>query len=124
MKRKLGNAFLLVSFELCVLGFAYPLHAAGVVTEPLSSVKVYPNPWRADLHTNALIKFENLQAASTVKIFTVSGHEVKRLSADSNGSADWDRTNDSGDKVASGVYLFLANDLQGNETKGKLAIIK
>ncbi len=112
-----------------VFGFwslVWPLsgHAAGVVSASLAGAKAYPNPWRSDKHANTPVKFDTMPAASTIKIFTVSGREVKSLSADSNGTANWDRTNDSGDLVASGVYIYLIIDPQGNETSGKLAIIK
>ncbi len=98
-------------------------HGAGVVAVSLGAVKAYPNPWRADKHANTPIKFDNLPTASTVKIFTISAHEVKTLSSDSTGIAAWDRTNEGGDRVASGVYIYLAIDPQGNSTSGKLAII-
>jgi hypothetical protein len=109
---------------LLLLAIPLPLIAAGVVTTSLGGVKAFPNPWRSDKHANTSIKFDNMPAASVIKIFTVSAHEVKQLSADSNGSALWDRTNDSGDSVASGVYIYLVIDPQGNQTSGKLAIIK
>jgi len=109
---------------LFLIGAALPVKAASVISTSLSGVRAYPNPWRSDKHANSTIKFDNMPAASTVKIFTVSGHEVKSLSADSNGTASWDRTNDSGDQVASGVYIYLIIDPQGNDTSGKLAIIK
>ena len=98
--------------------------AAGVATTSLGAVRVYPNPWRAGKHMQMSVKFDGLPAGSTVKLFTVSGHEVKTISADSGGLASWDRTNDSGDQVASGVYIYLIIDPQGNENSGKIAIIK
>lgn len=104
--------------------FALPLYGAGVVTSSLNAAKVYPNPWRLDTHINTSITFDNLPAASTVKLFTVSGHEVRTLVADSSGLATWDRANDAGDKVASGLYLYLIADPAGNEATGKLAIIR
>jgi len=108
---------------LSLMLLSAPLHAASTVAA-ISSAKAYPNPWRADKHSNILIKFDTMPAASLVKIFTVSGRQVKELMADSMGLARWDRTNDSGDPVASGVYIYLIIDPQGNETSGKLAIIK
>jgi hypothetical protein len=109
---------------LLLLAVALPLRAAGVVSTSLAGVKAFPNPWRSDKHANMSITFDGMPAASAIKIFTVSAHEVKELSADSNGSALWDRTNDSGEQVASGVYIYLVIDPQGNHTSGKLAIIK
>jgi hypothetical protein len=104
-------------------GLALPLGAANVITS-LAGAKAYPNPWRSDKHANMAVKFDGMPAASLIKIFTISGREVKQLSADSNGTALWDRTNDSGDLVASGIYIYLIIDPQGNETSGKVAIIK
>jgi hypothetical protein len=114
----------MILWILCVLSFAFPLQAANVVTSPLDRAKIYPNPWRADKNRDALVRFANLPAASTVKLFTVSGHKVRTLTADSDGSAGWDRTNDSGSSVASGIYLYVITDPAGHETSGKLAIIK
>jgi hypothetical protein len=117
MKRRILVMLLLVASAL-------PLKAASVVTGPLSGVRAYPNPWRVDKHANMAVKFDNIPAGSVVKLFTVSAHEVKLLTADGSGTALWDRTNDSGESVASGVYIFLVIDPQGNSTSGKLAIIK
>jgi len=58
-----------------------------------------------------------------VKIFTVSGHKVKELSA-ANGSVTWDLTDASEDNVASGIYIYLIKDNQGNKTRGKVAVIR
>ncbi|MFA5975545.1 MAG: T9SS type A sorting domain-containing protein [Elusimicrobiota bacterium] len=88
----------------------------------LSSARVYPNPWRSD-RTAAGITFDQMTLNSIVKIFTVSGHHIRSLEAPS-GSVPWDLKNDSGDKVASGIYLYVITNNQGQKTKGKLVIIK
>jgi hypothetical protein len=85
--------------------------------------RVYPNPWRSDKHAGKNVIFANLPLSSTVKIFTVSGHLARDLGT-VNGSVAWDLTNDSGDKVASGVYIYLITDSQGDKVKGKVAVIK
>jgi len=95
-----------------------------LVSADFSAIQVYPNPWRSDKHAGKPITFANLPVNSTVKIFTTSGHKVKELSAHSSGLSTWDLTNDSGDKVASGIYIYLITDSQGDKTKGKVAIIK
>jgi len=100
-----------------------PMKTSAVVNTIPEGVRVFPNPWRADKDGNSTVTFDHISPASTVKIFTLSGHEVRVLSSD-NGSAEWDRTNNAGDKVASGIYLYLVTDGQGNLTKGKLAIIR
>ncbi len=95
------------------------IHLAG---ENVVSVRVYPNPVRAGRGDQA-ITFDQMPANSTVKIFTVSGRWVKTLSAPT-GSVSWDLRNDSGERVASGLYLYLAADAQGNKTRGKFTVIR
>ena len=95
-----------------------------LVASDFSAVQVYPNPWRSDKHAGKPVTFANLPLNSTVKLFTASGHKVRELSAQNSGLSTWDLTNDSGDKVASGIYIYLITDSQGNKTKGKVAVIK
>jgi len=88
------------------------------------SVRVYPNPWRSDKHAgHASITFDGLVANTTIKLFTVSGHKVKELST-TQSKIDWDLTNNSGDKVASGIYLYVITDSAGDKVKGKVAVIR
>jgi hypothetical protein len=95
-----------------------------LVPSDLSGVKIYPNPWRSDQHAAfPRITFAGLAAGTTIKIFTVSAHEVKELHTD-GPTCPWDLTNKSGDKVASGIYLYLITDRQGDKVRGKLAVIK
>jgi len=94
-----------------------------VTTATSVNVRVYPNPWRKDKHSGHPITFDQMAGGSDVKIFTASGHKVKELDG-SSGSATWDLTNDSGNQVASGIYLYLIKDSQGNKSHGKLAIIQ
>jgi hypothetical protein len=103
--------------------FAVAQTPIGVDDATFSGLKVYPNPWRADLHRNSQVRFAPLPDGSTVEIFTLSGHSVKRFGVSSH-EADWDCTNDSGDDVASGVYLYLIKNAQGNKTTGKIAVIR
>jgi hypothetical protein len=88
----------------------------------LSTVRVYPNPVRA-ARGHTTLTFDEMSANSTVKIFTVSGRWVKTLAAPA-GAVVWDLTNDSGDRTASGVYVYLITDGQGNKSRGSFTIIK
>lgn len=90
------------------------------VGNDLDSARVYPNPWRSDQHTSS-ITFDNLSMNSHIKIFTLSGHFIKALDA-SGGLAQWNIT--TGDQVASGIYIYLITNDQGQKIKGKLAIIR
>jgi hypothetical protein len=94
-----------------------------LVPADLSGVRVFPNPWRSDKHTGLSITFDNLTVNTTIKIFTVSGHWVKTLPT-SSSSVTWDLTNDSGEKVASGLYVYLLTTDSGLKKTGQLAVIK
>ncbi len=94
-----------------------------LVPADLASVRVYPNPWRHDRDAGKSVTFDGLTINSRIRIFTVSGHEVKTFPARST-SVTWDLTNDSGDHVASGVYLYLITTDQGQKKTGQLVIIK
>jgi hypothetical protein len=89
-----------------------------------SSVRVSPNPWRKDQDTGFPVKFENLPDGTTVKIFTVSAHEIKTLPPPSGGMVTWDLTNNAGEKVASGLYLYVLKSNGGDVSRGKLAVIR
>lgn len=90
----------------------------------LSGVKIYPNPWRSDKHAaHPAITFDGVTLGTTIKIFTASAHEVAELHTDGPKMA-WDLTNDSGDRVASGMYLYVISDGQGDKVRGQLAVIR
>ena len=102
-----------------------------LVNSDFSQVKVYPNPWRKDKHDGQPVTFANLPIGSTVKLFTVSGHKESKFWMRRAEESAWDLTNESGDKVASGVYVYLitveryrAMAGMGRRSKRKLAIIK
>jgi len=88
----------------------------------VSAVNVYPNPFRASRGDSA-ITFAQQPAGCSIKLFTVSGRWVQTL-AGSSGKASWNLRNSSGEPVASGIYLYLITDAQGNKIRGKLAIIR
>jgi hypothetical protein len=114
-----GNAVL----RLTVSTAQPPTATTGVSASPLASVRVYPNPFKPNRGADT-ITFDQIPAGSTVKIFTVSARWVATVTADSMGKAHWNLTNNSGDKVASGIYLYLITDGQGDKTRGTLTVIK
>jgi hypothetical protein len=101
-----------------------PAHASvTLVSADLAGVRVYPNPWRSDRHATRSITFDMLTVNTTIKIFTVSGNHVKTLPSSST-STTWDLTNESGDRVASGIYIYLMTTESGEKETGKVVIIK
>jgi hypothetical protein len=90
-----------------------------LVTGATSDIRVYPNPWRRSNPTSTL-HFDSLSPGSSLKIFTLSGHLVKTITADGKGETQWDPTSDN---IGSGIYLYLGKNSQGAKTKGKFAVI-
>ena len=114
--------------------------------DKVGDVAVVPNPYRADLYYNTLnppwekpnyfgdiwveqdrrIQFINLPSQCTIKIYTVSGEEVRVIKHDNinRGYADWNLTSSVGQTVAGGIYLFSVSDVIGNNQIGKFVIVK
>jgi len=94
-----------------------------VVSASLSAVRVYPNPWKGNRHGSSPIVFSNLMSDCTVRIFTASGHLVMEKSG-ASGSWNWNLQTRSGDRVASGIYLYVVESSDGTTARGKIAIVK
>lgn len=114
-----GNYFRDVVFVPSPVGSDIAL----AVGSDAAEIRVYPNPWRQDRHAGRDIFFDNVAVGSTIKIFTLSGHQVTTLDATAT-KIGWNRTNDSGDTVASGIYLYLATSPDGSQTRGTFVVIK
>jgi hypothetical protein len=93
-----------------------------LVSSDFSNVKVYPNPWRIDRHAGKNVTFTGLPMGSTVKLFTVSAHWIRTLSI-AGTTATWDLKNDSGDRVGSGIYIYLIKS-SDDKLHGKLVVIR
>ena len=98
-------------------------------------VGVYPNPYRAaslydgriDVELDRRIWFTNLPARCTIKIFTVAGDLVDTVEHDdqASGQEPWDLLSGQGRAIASGLYVYVVEDLDtDNVQRGKLVIIK
>lgn len=92
------------------------------ISIPPLNPRIYPNPWRTDRHMGG-ITFDQLTGQATVKVFTISGHLV-RSEQTTQASYTWDLKNQSGQPVASGMYLYLITNSQGQKARGKLAVIR
>ena len=99
-----------------------------VIVEDLSNVVCYPNPAR-----DGYINITNLPTDLTdfsLEIFTVTSKLVRAFSEDDTESDSkgirkikWDCKNDSGEKVAPGVYIVLIKN-DSKIKKCKIAIIR
>jgi len=109
---------------LTIGGLAGPLRAdVATVPSVFGTVRAYPNPWKADQNSKPYVTIDGLPASvvTSVRIFTISGELVRKLSG--TQSVQWDLRNSAGENVASGVYIYLliAN---GEQHSGKIAIIR
>lgn len=114
----------------------YALFRAPAPADDLSNVAVYPNPFKphdglretGDYSTG--IRFINLTRNADIRIYNIAGELVryKGLNADEAGECRWDAMNDDGERVASGVYIFIAKDESvrtgRNRFIGKTGIIR
>ena len=88
-----------------------------------SNVRAFPNPWRSDLNASVMMTFDGFpsSAVTTLRLFTIAGEHVRTLSG--TQSIQWDLRNSSGERVASGIYIYLLT--ANNEQKtGKIAVIR
>lgn len=100
-----------------------PLNPPADPKATLSHVRVYPNPARPS-QGSTKVTFDGMPANSTVKIFTVSGHLLATLGVGNDGIAHWPMTTKSGDAAASGIYIYLITDGNGDKARGEFALIR
>lgn len=113
---EVNNIFTIATRHLSIFGLFTS------VVGDLSNVIVYPNPFKPHLgHTE--IYFKGLTAKTTIKIYNIAGELVRKIE-NVDGETRWDARNNSGNKVASGVYIYIITNDKGNKKIGKLAVIK
>lgn len=88
----------------------------------LSDLRVSPNPFRQT--SDSQITFSNLAERATLKVYTASGREIRRLEeSDGDGILLWDGRNTSGSPVEPGVYIYHVES-PGAERKGKVMVLR
>ena len=96
----------------------------GMAAADLSAVNVFPNPARAYIGQTQ-VTFANLTEQVQVKIFNAAGGLVREASLGASGGQFlWLLDNNSGDPVASGIYVYLITNDSGEELRGKVAVIR
>lgn len=92
----------------------------------LSRAHAFPVPFRPSLgHTK--ITFAGLTANSAISVYTIAGERVKTLTKSNDApTLDWNPvSNENGEKVASGLYLFVVkNTATGEQRHGKIIVIR
>lgn len=110
----LGTDIGLISFE----------GGAVVSSREANDLFIFPNPVRfADL-TTPLITIDGLVERTEIRILTINGSLVRRLSG-RGGRITWDAKDETGRLVDSGMYIIAAVGQAGEGTAyGKVAIIR
>lgn len=124
--------------HLYTLGAASTIMSGGSYTlapGPLNTVRearldneeahCFPNPYKPhEGHTR--ITFTKLTYNAEINIYTLSGQRVRRLEKfDPTDTLVWPSvTNDRGEPLASGVYLFVVSEKNLKPKRGKLMIVK
>ncbi|MCB4790294.1 MAG: T9SS type A sorting domain-containing protein [Elusimicrobia bacterium] len=87
--------------------------------------RVYPNPFKPNSNLgHTVMTFTSLQVGSTLRVYTMTGTLVYKLENIESVEITWDGTNQSGRKLASGVYIYVLSDKTGATIKDKFAIIR
>lgn len=99
------------------MGFSFTPSPIGRPTYNVANVKVFPNPFVIK-NGNERLSF-NIGKKGRVRIFNVAGEQIRDMPLQ-----PWDGKNQKGETVASGVYLFVITDDDGNMGKGKILLIR
>ncbi len=93
----------------------------------LSDVYVYPNPTKEG---NDKVTFANLPQRAKITIWTVDGTMINEIEeTDGNGGVDFNLIDFSGNRIATGIYIYRIVQLdaannEGEEKLGKFAIVR
>ena len=94
----------------------------------ISDVRIYPNPWRPNdgIEDNGTaetgITIDQLPANAKLRVYAMDGRLIRSVTP-TDTSWNWDGKNESGEDVASGVYL-IAVDANGTRRISKLTILR
>jgi len=114
------------------------------------SVRVVPNPWdsrkigltyhyggmnllsmEGDINNDVFntIRFYNIPETCTIRIYTAAGDLVKEIKHEPggqtpSGSESWDLTNEQGQRIRSGIYIFTVEGADGKTDVGKFVVIR
>jgi len=106
-----------------------PAAVATLSAPNLNDAYVYPNPFKPNSPGSfqaAKITFKHLPAETRIEVFAITGRRVAELhKTDSTVDYyEWNATNNDGQKLGSGVYLYFMTSPDGSKAKGKFAVIR
>lgn len=99
-------------------GISYLRSTIGRPTAEIETVVAFPNPFVIRSDSDRL-NF-NFSKSGTVRLFTVAGELVAEYSV----NTPWDGRNQKGQQVASGVYVYILTDKDGNVGRGKVLLVR
>ena len=107
----------------------YSLVGLSLAENSLNNVFVYPNPYKPGSGTSydrtQGVAFTNLTNNAKIRIFNMAGELVfEGHEENDDGIFEWPATSSNGEKVASGVYIYLITNTENEKKMGKLAVLK
>ncbi|MEW6618676.1 MAG: T9SS type A sorting domain-containing protein [bacterium] len=115
-----NGIFIITATEYPDMGWIEGKRQIVIVVGDISKVTNYPNPF--DMTTINSISIGPLPLNTQVKIYTLDLRLVRTL-YEQNGEVIWDGRNEGGEKVASGIYIYLVESDKGHKV-GKITLIK
>ncbi|OIP42241.1 hypothetical protein AUJ95_01945 [Candidatus Desantisbacteria bacterium CG2_30_40_21] len=86
-----------------------------------SQLLVFPNPCKPGMSEK--VNFHGLQDNVSISIYNLAGELAWEKSGITGGSTSWYGRNDDNAPVASGTYIYVITDANGNKKTGKVAVI-
>jgi hypothetical protein len=91
----------------------------------LRRLVVLPNPYLPRTAAGGCVKFINLTADATIRIYDIQGRLVWETDlTDGGGSAFWYGDDTAGRPQASGIYPYVITTPQDNQISGKITLIR
>ncbi|MGH8016496.1 MAG: two-component regulator propeller domain-containing protein, partial [Candidatus Zixiibacteriota bacterium] len=90
----------------------------GNPTSEVQELVAFPNPFVIDSPDDEL-EF-NFNQNGIVRLYSMAGELIREMPVGQR----WNGTNQGGEEVASGVYLFVLTDEEGNVGRGKILMIR
>ncbi len=89
----------------------------------LDGLSVYPNPAVLGTGANA-IRFNGLTRSAVIEIFDISGKKVFGTETFNDLYYDWNITDNNGERISSGIYVYCVKSGETRNVTGKISVIK
>jgi hypothetical protein len=100
---------------------------SGIIEGSFNNLKGYPNPFKPDKAGGKSFKIINIPVDTSMEIFMADGSLVKKLNESDFGNTGlitWDGTDEAGNVVSNGIYIFAVKAPDGSRRTGKIALLK